>query len=87
MYLSFKHNQIEVKLDKDKLCLNLKKPISLEEGIQRLKETDGKKFFDPAQQEVFPEKDFFLSTQVDKFNFVLRYCTDEPCGYVQKIEI
>ena len=64
-----------------------KKPIALEDGIEMLKETDGKKFFDPAQQDVFPEKDFHLSTQVDKFNFVLRYCPDEPCGYIKRIDI
>lgn len=62
-------------------------PIELKDEIESLKETSGKKFFDPAQQTVFPEKDFYMSTQVNKFDFVLRYCNDGSCGYVQRIDI
>ncbi len=40
--------------------------------IEHLKTTHGAKFFDPAQQSVFPESDFHLCTAVDKFDFVLR---------------
>lgn len=32
----------------------------------------GAKFFDPAQQEVFPERDYWLCTAVDRFDFVIR---------------
>ena len=79
--------------EEDTLCARYIKsllendPIELKEEIESLKETSGKKFFDPAQQDVFPEKDFYMSTQVNKFDFVLRYCKDDPCGYVQKIDI
>ena len=45
----------------------------MEAEIEILKRTSGAKFFDPAQQDVFPEADFHLSTQVDRFDFVLRY--------------
>ena len=40
--------------------------------VVNLKVTSGKKLFDINQQDVFPEKDFFLSTEVNKFNFVLK---------------
>lgn len=79
--------------EEDTLCARYIKsllendPIELKDEIESLKETSGKKFFDPAQQTVFPEKDFYMSTQVNKFDFVLRYCNDESCGYVQKIDI
>lgn len=47
-------------------------PIDLTEGIEECKRTSGAKFFDPAQQEVFPEADFHLSVEADRFDFVLR---------------
>lgn len=48
------------------------KPYPLEEKIKDLQFTSGAKFFDPAQQEVFPEKDFHICTQVDRYDFVLK---------------
>ena len=64
-------------------------PIMLEEEIEKLMSTSGAKFFDPEQQEVFPEEDFYLSTEVNKFNFVLKVEKDEVSGldYVRKIEL
>ena len=53
--------------------------------IEHLKRTSGAKFFDPAQQDVFPEADFHLSTQVDRFDFVLRY--DRENGCMQRVDI
>ena len=53
-------------------CLLEGGSMDLEPEIENLKVTSGAKFFDPAQQEVFPERDFHLSTQVDQFDFVLR---------------
>ena len=53
--------------------------------IEILKRTSGAKFFDPAQQEVFPEADFHLSTQVDRFDFVLRY--DREMGCMQRVDV
>ncbi|MBQ5792148.1 MAG: 2-phosphosulfolactate phosphatase [Clostridia bacterium] len=47
-------------------------PIDLAAGIEECKRTSGAKFFDPAKQEVFPELDFHLSVEADKFDFVLR---------------
>ena len=65
-------------IEEDTLCAEYIKsllegePMDLTAGIENLKVTSGEKFFDPAQQEVFPERDFWLSTQVDQFDFVLR---------------
>ena len=63
--------------------------IDLKNEIEDLKETSGKKFFDVSLQDVFPEKDFFLSTEVDKFNFVLKLEKDEinNINYIKKIMI
>lgn len=46
-------------------------PIDLTAGIEECRRTSGAKFFDPQQQEVFPEADFHLSVETDKFDFVL----------------
>ena len=61
-------------------------PIDLKKEIEKLKITSGKKFFDINQQDIFPEKDFFLSTEVDKFNFVLKLEKDEKnnLSYIKK---
>lgn len=64
-------------------------PINLEEEIKKLKTTSGAKFFDKNQQDIFPKKDFYLSTEVNKFNFVLKLEKDNVTGvdYIRKIEI
>lgn len=65
------------------------KPMELKNEIEKLKHTSGAKFFDNEQQEVFPEKDFYLSTEVNKFNFVLKLEKDEETGldYIKKVEV
>ena len=82
----------EEETDEDTLCARYIKSI-LEDApiadmaaeIKHLSETDGAKFFDPAQQDVFPEADFHLSTQVDRFDFVLRYSRES--GMMQRIDV
>ena len=56
--------------------------------IQQLKLTDGAKFFDPAQQAVFPEQDFHLCVQPDIFPFVLQLKHDPSGGpdYMERVE-
>jgi len=56
--------------------------------IEQLKETDGKRFFLPENQQSEPEEDFFLSTTLNKFNFILRV-EDFHNGLIQleKIEV
>ena len=62
--------------------------MELTSEIEKLKQTSGKKFFDASLQEVFPEKDFFLSTEVDKYDFVLKLEKDENnYDYIKKIEL
>lgn len=62
--------------------------IDLEKEIQKLKLTSGAKFFDINQRDVFPEEDFYLSTEVDKFNFILKVEKNEN-GYdfIKKIDM
>ncbi len=45
--------------------------IDLDAGIAECRATSGAKFFDPSDT-VFPEEDFWLSVEADKFDFVLR---------------
>lgn len=46
-------------------------PIELTAGIAECKATSGAKFFDP-EKTAFPEEDFHLCVEADKFPFVLR---------------
>ena len=46
--------------------------IDMPSKIAALKYSSGAKFFDKAQQEVFPEADFHMCTELDKFDFVLK---------------
>lgn len=86
----------EKETDEDKLCAQYIKSIlenspinDMEKRIEGLKYTDGAKFFDKTQQNVFPEADFHLSTAYDKFDFVLRLKKDEKTGvsYMEKINV
>lgn len=62
--------------------------IELDKEIEKLKTTSGAKFFDEKQKDVFPQEDFYLSTEVDKFNFVLKVNKDNKgMNYIKKIEI
>jgi 2-phosphosulfolactate phosphatase len=47
--------------------------IDMEAEIENLKVTSGAKFFDEKQNHIFPRADFFMCTEVDKFNFAIRY--------------
>lgn len=80
--------------EEDTLCAEyiksilMGKPLELAGEIEKLKATSGAKFFDEAQKDVFPEEDFYLSTKVDIFPFVLRVFKDESgMSYVKKINI
>ncbi len=62
----------------DVLCARLVKarlensPIDMNEGLAAVRaHPEGQKFFDPARQEIFPEKDFHICTRVDAFDFVI----------------
>lgn len=57
--------------------------IDIEAGIEKLKVTSGAKFFDKTQNDVFPEADFGMCTELNKFDFVMKM-TD---GIMRKIDI
>lgn len=81
-------------IEEDTLCaeyiksLLLGTEMDMSAEVEKLKQTSGAKFFDEAQNDVFPRNDFFMCTQVDKFPFVLRLNkTDGPIPYMEKISI
>jgi 2-phosphosulfolactate phosphatase len=51
-------------------------PLDVQPLADALRETDGAKFFDPARTE-FPQADFPLCVDCDRFPFVLRLERDE----------
>lgn len=78
--------------DEDTLCAEYIKsllegnPIPMADRIRELKYTSAAKFFDKAQAEVFPEADFHICTQLDKFDFALRLNTgSDGLPYMEKI--
>lgn len=80
--------------DEDTLCalyiksLLEKTTFSLEEEIEKLRFTSGAKFFDPAQQSVFPRADFEMCTAADRFDFVLKLNrSQKDLQYIEKIKI
>lgn len=82
--------------DEDTLCaLYIKsllegKPIEdMDQRVENLKHTDGAKFFDKAQQSVFPQRDFELCTMVGECPFVLRLSRDLETGMncMERVEI
>ena len=66
------------KTEEDELCANYIKSLivgtsfDIEKDIEDLKRTEGAKFFNAAQKDVFPRDDFFLCTDYDKADFVIR---------------
>ena len=78
----------KVKNLEDELCANyIKSMLSDErtfdigERIKDLRLNGGQHFFDPDNQEVFPQKDFYMCIERDIFDFVIRIDKDES-GYV-----
>lgn len=76
--------------EEDTLCANYIKsilendPIDLEEEIENLKYTSGAKFFNKAQNDVFPEEDFYLCTMVDRFDFAIELTKENGLSYMKK---
>ena len=52
--------------------LLLDKPLDIAARAQALRFDGGEKFFNPDTQEIFPEADFAMCVDYDKFPFVLR---------------
>ena len=74
--------------EEDTLCADYIRRLLLGENpdisaeIGDLRNTSGRKFFDPKQQTAFPQPDFDLSTQLNRFDFVLRV---KPDGEVNRV--
>ena len=79
--------------EEDKLCaeyikekLENKSTDEFKSRILNLKYTSGAKFFDDELQEIYPKKDFYLCTDIDKYDFVLKAKKDEKgYFYMEKI--
>ena len=67
--------------------VTIKGDVTLNE-IEELKIIAGKRFFDKNLQDIFPERDFYLATEVNKFNFVLKVEKDQDgMNYIKRIDI
>lgn len=84
----------EAEADEDTLCAKYIKSLlegnemRLDDKIENLKLVAGKRFFNKDLQEIFPKRDFYLSTEVNKFNFVLKVEKDSKgMNYIKKIDI
>lgn len=83
----------ELPFDEDVLCAEYIKSIlenkplnNLEEEIEKLKTTTGSKFFNKVKQKDFPERDFYLCTEINKFDFILKVKKDEKDNlYIEKV--
>lgn len=80
--------------EEDTLCaryiksLLLDEQIDMQSEIESLKFTSGAKFFDKAQNDVFPERDFYMCTDLDKFSFVMRITDgDDGIRYMEKVDV
>lgn len=49
----------------------------MDRRVSELKDRGGEHFFDKARQHIFPEEDFWMCTEYDKFPFVIRVERDE----------
>ena len=85
----------EIPTEEDTLCAEYIKHLLEEkpfpefrERLQRLRYTDGAKFFDPDQQQVFPQRDFELCVKYGCVPFVLRLTQDPEGGpaYMERVE-
>ena len=59
----------------------------IEEEIEKLKTSSCINFFDKNTQDIFPETDFYLCSQLNKFNFVLKVNKKDDYYYTEKIDI
>ena len=72
--------------EEDELCAEYLSALLKDQDMRDIKEKalylqyqEGKKFFDPKQKDVFPERDFWLSIDVDRFDHVLKV---KPDGFM-----
>lgn len=57
----------------------------IDERLQALRTGGGRHFFDPALRDVFPEKDFWMCIDKNRFNFVIRIEKDRDGLIAKKV--
>lgn len=81
--------------DEDILCAKYIKSLlenktigNMKEEIEKLKTTSGSKFFNKLKQQDFPERDFYLCTEINKFDFILKVKKDEEGNlYIESVNV
>ena len=82
----------ELETEEDTLCAEYIAALlwgevpDISDQIADLANTSGKKFFDPANAEIFPQRDFEMSTQLDAFPFALKVNRGADGVFVEKVE-
>jgi hypothetical protein len=61
-------------------------PTDVGTVIKSLYNTGGKRFFEPQNQPHSPESDFYLCTELGRFNFVLK-ARDGDDGFIRLVKI
>lgn len=84
--------EAKAETEEDTLCARYikaileSKQLDMDSEIEKLKVTSGAKFFDPEQNDVFPTQDFYMCTEVDKFDFVMKVHKNNDYNYVEKVK-
>ena len=72
----------------DELCAEYIKSIleghelqDFEQRVAKLRYHGGEHFFDENRQDIYPQEDFWMCTEYNRFSFVIRVDKDEK-GYV-----
>ena len=80
--------------EEDELCaLYIKslledKPFDdIKERALNLRYQEGKKFFDPVKKEIFPEGDFWLCVDVDRFDFAIEVKKEDSYYIANKVNV
>lgn len=59
--------------------------IDIKDNIEELKESDGARFFEDDMQHVFPKEDFYLCTELNKFDFIIKIHKDGTNLYTERV--
>ncbi len=59
----------------------------LEQKVNSLKNHGGEHFFDQSRQDIFPEADFYMCIEYNKFPYVIKMEKDEIGFVAEKEEI
>ena len=85
----------EAQTEEDNLCAEYIKSLlegaplpNIYQQMADLKHTSGAKFFDPAQNHIFPQRDFELCVELNTVPFVLRLKKDpEGLDYMERVDV